>query len=186
MAFTITKFRESIGKQKGISRPNLFQVEITGAGAGGIPTDGFSFQCKIATIPPSTLGVIEIQYFGRIVKIPGNRTFDNLSLTVLNDAAFSIRNPIEKWMSKYNSHEANLSNVTDPNTLMAGLEVTHYNINSDPTGVWKFVNCFPVALGEIGLDWGSNDTAEEFTVDFAYDYWTHAGGAEGSSGGSVG
>ena len=30
-----------------------------------------------------------------------------------------------------------------------------------------------VALGEIGLDWGSNDTIEEFTIDFAYDYWVH-------------
>ena len=37
---------------------------------------------------------------------------------------------------------------------------------------WEFTNVFPVALGEIGLDWGSNDTIEEFTVDLAYDYWT--------------
>ena len=37
---------------------------------------------------------------------------------------------------------------------------------------WTFTNVFPVALGEIGLDWGSNDTIEEFTVDLAYDYWT--------------
>ena len=40
-------------------------------------------------------------------------------------------------------------------------------------GLYKFVNAFPVALGEIGLDWGSNDTIEEFTIDFSYDYWTH-------------
>jgi len=33
-------------------------------------------------------------------------------------------------------------------------------------------------LGEIGLDWQSNDTAEEFSVDFAYDYWTSDKGAE--------
>ena len=32
----------------------------------------------------------------------------------------------------------------------------------------------PVNLSEIALDWGSNDTIEEFTVDFAYDYWEHA------------
>ena len=38
---------------------------------------------------------------------------------------------------------------------------------------WVFTNIFPVALGEIGLDWGSNDTIEEFTIDFAYDYWVH-------------
>ena len=175
MAFTISSFRESIAKHKGISRPNLFKVLIYGPGAtaAAIPAD-FTFQAKIATIPPSTLGVIEVPYFGRMIKVPGNRTFDNLSITVINDADFSVRNPIEAWMAKYNSHELNKSNVTDPNTLMAGIQITHYNIDTSPTGVWRFVNCFPVSLGEIGLDWGSNDTAEEYTIDFAYDYWTNS------------
>ena len=37
----------------------------------------------------------------------------------------------------------------------------------------SFTNVYPVALGEIALDWGSNDTIEEFTIDFEHDYWTH-------------
>ena len=184
MAFQIQNFRSAISKQNGISRPNLFQVFITGGGATGIPSD-FRFQCKIATIPPSTLGVIEIPYFGRQIKIPGNRTFDNLSLTVINDAKFSIRNEVEKWMAKYNSHQSNLT-TGDVNSLMAGITITHYDQDAVSSGTWVFNNCFPVALGEIGLDWGSNDTAEEFTCDFAYDYWTHPGGAEASSGGAPG
>ena len=177
MSFTITSFRSSIGKHNGISRPNLFEVLISGGGATDIPAD-FMFQCKIATIPPSTLGVIEVPYFGRMIKVPGNRTFDNLSLTVINDTDFSIRNPIETWMAKFNSHQSNEASTTDETTLTSTILVTHYGINKVPTGTWQFINCFPVGLGEIGLDWGSNDTAEEFTIDFAYDYWTHAGGAE--------
>ena len=159
MSFTINTFRSSIGRQNGISRPNLFDVIISGRGATDIPLN-FLFQAKIATIPPSTLGVIEVPYFGRMIKVPGNRTFDNLSLTVINDTNFSVRNPVEAWMAKFN------------------IQITHYGIDKVPTGIWRFVNCFPVSLGEIGLDWGSNDTAEEFTIDFAYDYWTHPGGAE--------
>ena len=34
------------------------------------------------------MGVVEVPYFGRQVKVPGNRTFDNLSLTILNDENF--------------------------------------------------------------------------------------------------
>ena len=30
---------------------------------------------------------------------------------------------------------------------------------------WSF-NCYPVILVRFPLDWGSNDTIEEFTVDF--------------------
>ena len=169
MAFTINTFRTSLASSQGISRPNLFEVVITDP-PSGFPTAGFPFQCKIATIPPSTMGVIEIQYFGRIIKIPGNRTFDNLSITILNDSDFTIRGAFEKWMSGMNSHEANTDGGAGANPC--GLTLTHFDTQEHPTGRWKFVKCFPVALGEIGLDWGSNDTAEEFSVDFAYDYWT--------------
>ena len=135
---------------------------------------------KIATIPPSTMGVVEVPYFGRQVKVPGNSTFDNLSITILNDENFSIRNKIEEWMAQMNSHVGNvqtgaLADLTTNTTV----SIKHYGVagGNDSLGEWKFVNCFPVALGEIALDWGSNDTVEEYTVDWAYDYWTHAGGA---------
>jgi len=30
---------------------------------------------------------------------------------------------------------------------------------------------FPIDITPIDLDWGSNDTIEEFTVTFQYQYW---------------
>ncbi len=171
--FTISTFREAIKKQGGVAKPNLFEVNITNA-PSGFPDRAFNFQCKIATIPPSTMGVIEVPYFGRMIKIPGNRTFDNLSLTVINDANQIMRASFESWMAGMNSHE---NNTTDIRTVLnANLTITHFDETGaqGKTGEWTFVNCFPVSLGEIGLDWGSNDTAEEFSVDFAYDYWKSA------------
>ena len=173
MAFSVSKFRSS-GLPGAGSRPNLFHCSVDDA-AMGVPAN-FQMLCKIAAIPPSTMGVVEVPYFGRMVKVPGNRTFDNLSVTVINDEDFLVRNKIEQWMNKMNSHEGNISK--DPNDLMAILTVQHHgrdgkeSIGGESTG-WVFNNCFPVALGEIGLDWGSNDTIEEFTIDFAFDYWVH-------------
>ena len=37
---------------------------------------------------------------------------------------------------------------------------------------YKFYNMWPTELSEIALDW-SNDAVEEYTVTWAYDYWTH-------------
>ena len=180
MPFTITQFRSEISKQKNLARPNLFEVNVTGK---AINNALFPFMAKIATIPPSTMGVVEVPYFGRQVKVPGNRTFDNLSLTILNDEKFSIRNSLEAWMALMNSHVGNVQGQSLA-ALTTNTEVTvkHYGVSgaNDVLGEWKFVNCFPINLGEIALDWGSNDTVEEYTVDWAYDYWTHAGGA-GSS-----
>tara|TARA_Y100000310_G_C20310237_1_gene635903 strand:- start:107 stop:637 length:531 start_codon:yes stop_codon:yes gene_type:complete len=170
MAFSINSFR-STGLTGAGARPNLFECGITGQ---GVPAN-FRYLCKIASIPPSTMGVVEVPYFGRMVKIPGNRTFDNLSVTVLNDENMAVRNAIESWMNKMNSHVANVA--TDPSTLFAVMSIKHFARGGGDGAIsgaeWKFVNCFPVALGEIGLDWGSNDAIEEFTIDFAYDYWTH-------------
>jgi len=175
MPFTISNFREKVIKDGGgFARPNLFQVSITAAPISTDVASAFEFECKIASIPTSTIGVIEVPYFGRQVKVPGNRTFDNLSLTVINDENFSVRNAIEGWMATLNSHSTNVSAVFGDD-LRGQVVVKHYG-TSGPTsnlGEWKFEGCFPVALGEIGLDWGSNDTAEEYTIDWAYDYWTH-------------
>ena len=41
-----------------------------------------------------------------------------------------------------------------------------------PSAEYSFINMFPTDLSEITLDWGDNDTIEEYTVTFAYDYWT--------------
>ena len=179
MPFTINDFRQGIQGVGGIARPNLFEVRITGTAANTFAA-AFPFQCKIATIPPSTMGVIEVPYFGRMIKVPGNRTFDNLSVTVINDEDYRIRNSVERWMAKMNHHETNTSR-TKMEAIQADITITHFKVSGDPTagGGWTFVDAFPVSLSEISLDWGSNDTAEEFTIDFAYDYWKRGGGGGG-------
>jgi len=177
MAFTINSFRTEFQKVGGGARPNLFEVRIPNPPQGTIDASQWKFQCKIAAIPTMTMGVVEIPYFGRQIKIPGNRTFDNLSLTVINDSSQKIRNGMEKWHNEMNDHVTNLEN-TELAILQTDISIAHYNIEGAETGTWKFVDAFPVSVGEIALDWGSNDAIEEFTVEFAYDYWTHSGGAE--------
>ena len=171
MAFSISDFRKK-GLVDGGSRPNLFSCQFTStpSGLSNISSTNFTFLCKIATIPPSTLGVVEVPYFGRMVKVPGNRTFDNLSITIINDEKMDIRDGFERWMDMMNSHK---TNETWNTNILGTLVVTHNvrSMNSSGDKKWSFNEIFPVALGEIGLDWGSNDTLEEFTVDLAYDYW---------------
>ena len=172
MAFSISDFRKK-GLVDGGSRPNLFSCQFTStpSGLSSLSSTNFTFLCKIATIPPSTLGVVEVPYFGRMVKVPGNRTFDNLSITIINDESMDIRDGFERWMDMMNSHKTNQTWNTN---ILGTLVVTHNirSLNSSGDKKWTFNEIFPVALGEIGLDWGSNDTIEEFTVDLAYDYWT--------------
>ena len=183
MAFTIDKFRQT-ALSAGGARANLFDVTIAGTGAtDNLDTGGvaeFKFSCKAANIPAMAVGVVEVPYFGRVVKVPGNKTFDNWSVTVINDEGFLVRNGFEKWVASMGTHKGNVQSAASTK-LSSGLygnaEVVHYGKTGSTSilATYNFVNIFPVSVSEIALGWDSNDAVEEYTVEFAYDYWTHAG-----------
>ena len=181
MAFTIDKFRTG-ALAAGGARANLFEVVISDIDATLMSAAGvkeFTFACKAANIPAMAVGVVEVPYFGRVVKVPGNKTFDNWSVTIINDEGFLVRNGMEKWVASMGTHIGNVQSAAS-SKLEAGLygnaTVQHYGKTgeSNVLAEYEFTNIFPVSIGEIALDWSSNDAIEEFTVEFAYDYWKHA------------
>ena len=182
MAFTIDKFRTT-ALSAGGARANLFEVVISDIDANLMSAAGvkeFTFACKAAAIPAMAVGVVEVPYFGRVVKVPGNKTFDNWSVTVINDEGFIVRNGFEKWVASMGTHIGNVQSAAS-SKLTTGLygnaTVQHYGKQGEGSKLasYNFVNIFPVSVSEIALGWDSNDAIEEFTIEFAYDYWSHDG-----------
>jgi len=186
MTFAISNFTSKLAGDG--ARPNLFQVVMEGLpdDVGSAASGPFSFMVKSAQLPGSTLGIVPIFYQGREIKFAGNRTFADWTVTVINDEDFRIRNSIEKWMNSINSHEANIRNVASAGLKGAVANNQKYTLEakvnqygkdgniSKPIKTYNFVGMFPVDLSPIDLDWGTNDTIEEFTVTFAYQYWSTA------------
>ena len=178
MAFTIDKFRTNALNNSG-ARANLFDVTITGATVAGLTPSEFNFSCKGAAIPAMAVGVIEVPYFGRMVKVPGNKTFDNWTTTIINDEGFEIRNSFEKWIAAMGTHKENTvtsggGTTGGTGSLYGSASVSQYGkAGGTALQTYSFVNIFPVNMSEIALAWDSNDAIEEFTIEFAYDYWTH-------------
>ena len=83
MGFNVQTFQAALTDQG--ARPNLFTMTLTVPSITGVVNTNFTHLCKTAQIPGSTIGVVEVQYFGRPVKLPGNRTFENLTTTIIND-----------------------------------------------------------------------------------------------------
>ena len=169
MAFDINTFRAGM-KYDG-QRPNLFEVTMT-PNTPWANLDGLNLMCKGTSIPGATLGTVIVPYFGREVKLAGNRTFPEWTVTVLNDENFAIRSQFESWMNAINSHSGNVRSVADQGYVKEGNVVQMSKVGGVKTGQYTFVNLFPTDLSEITLDWGDNDTVEEYTVTFSYDYWT--------------
>ena len=197
----ILDFRNRIGD---LARPNLFQVEIgfpsivdegtpaSGATPGsqekreqesaGSSQAGSSassgslatFLVKAANIPASTVGVIEVPYRGRTLKIAGDRTFEPWTVTVLNDKGFALRSKFEEWSTKIQNLQQNLQTPRTIGEYQSSALVRQYDRQGAVVRSYQFVGIWPSNISAIDLAWDSNDTPEEYTVEFQVQYWTYA------------
>ena len=166
MAFNINQFKsELVG---GGARPTLFQVQITNPVDAGADAK-VPFLVRSAGIPSSIVGQIELPYFGRQVKYAGDRTFEDWSVTVINDEDFAIRNTMEAWMNAINSHDSNLRTL--PQDYKSNALVTQFCKDGSPLRTFVFEGLFPVSVEGIALDWDQRDAIEEFGITFQYDMW---------------
>lgn len=182
----------------GGARANLFEVELAFPSTSGYaPSEVDRFLIKAAQLPASNIGVIDIPFRGRNLKVAGDRTFDPWSITIINDTDFHLRNAFEIWMNKINKLDDNAGVIT-PAYYQADMKVfqlgrgrvastsTSNNSQTVNSGIaegqmpvlksYIFKGCFPTAVSAIDLSYDSSDTIEEFTVDLQvqwYDSFVH-------------
>ena len=171
-----------LSKVKQGVRPNMFRVDIAFPGDDKGQQELASFMCKSAALPASNVGVIEVPFRGRTVKIAGDRTFDNWSATFINDEDMKIRAFFEDWMRQINSHESNVNEIIDPTVYGKHIKVHQMEKDSNDNGkilrTYKLWWAFPTSSSAIDLAYDSNDQIEEFSVEFQYSYWTVEAGGE--------
>jgi len=175
MTFNVNTFRSSF--RDGGARPNLFSVQLN-TPQSLLPVEaGGAFEVKATQLPASTLPSIDVPYFGRQIRVAGNRTFDTWTVTVMNKENFSLRNSMEQWMASINSHVGNTGRTRLSDYKMPAT-VYHYGKaggeNAAPISTYRFEGLFPTEVSTIELGWDTNDTIEEFTVTFAFDWWENA------------
>jgi hypothetical protein len=174
MPFNINTFKQR-GLVYGGARPSLFNVFLSvpqGIGIDNVSADKFRFVCRTAELPASDVSSFDIPYFGRKVKLAGDRTFTDWSVTVMNDEDFAVRAMFETWSNAMNRM---VSNVRDPvigaEQYKADMEVIQYGKDGTEIRSYQIVGAFPTSIGAIALDWDTANSIETFTVNFAYDYW---------------
>ena len=170
MTFNINEFQgQMVG---GGARPSLFEFNMTNP-FNSSADDKMRFMCRIAQIPSTNITPITLTYFGRAVKFAGNRTFEDLSVTIINDEDFSIRSTLEEWAQNINSMQGNIRLAgASPEAYKSQAQVIHYGKQGNILREYKFVGLFPTVIAGIDLDWGNSDAIEEYGVSFSYDYFT--------------
>lgn len=175
MPFNINSFKAQ-GMQWGGARPSLFQVQVTPPPTLPLNPEAFrklTFTCRAAELPESTITNIEIPYFGRKIKVAGERTFADWSITIMNDEDFSVRSMFEAWHNAINTMQTNIRQPEAAFELYKAfaVDVTQFSKDGEILRVYQLVGAFPTQISGIGLGWDTQNAIEEFTVNFAYDYW---------------
>ena len=182
MPFNINEIRSEL--QYGGARPTMFQVTITNP-IEPIADIKIPFLCEAASIPPSTVAPINVAYFGRFIKIPGDRTFDPWNVNVLNDEDFAIRDALEHWHNAINALEQNIAqNGSPPNNYKSQATVTQYGKDGQELRIYQLEGLWPSLIGPIELNWGDQNVIERFTVTWEYDTYQVVGGKTGDGGGN--
>lgn len=182
MSFDVNEIRSQLSLDG--ARPNLFYVQFNNpANSSGdlkVP-----FLVQAAEIPAATLGEVQVPYFGRTIKLAGNRTYANWTVTVMNDEDFLIRNALEEWSNKINSFQGNIRTFggAEPTRYKATARVTQLGKTGNALRTYLFDGIFPVDVSGIGLNWADNDQIETFQVTFAYDWWKIDASTTGDAGG---
>tara|TARA_Y100000361_G_C11112994_1_gene318710 strand:+ start:114 stop:845 length:732 start_codon:yes stop_codon:yes gene_type:complete len=210
---TISDFMSNV--QRDFARPNMFQVNLAFPAffknRGELARLG-AFTCRAANLPSSQIGVVEVPFRGRQLKIAGDRTFEPWTITVMNDQGFILRSAFEQWASSVQAYQENFTSAAglDPTNkagYFADMQVYQLSrdmrdkVKADRDGdgeidrrtkkdgskggavkystskpevlrAYQFYDVFPTNISGIDLDFGNNDSIEEFTVEFQVQYWT--------------
>ena len=177
----ILEFQKAI---RGGVRPNLFSVFHTWPqgtslsepivdGVSGSKGAAVTYMCKSAALPATNVGTVELPFRGRVIKVPGDRTYETWTGTFYNDDAFKMRSAYEKWIQITNGVDANVAEA-DVSDIFKNITVAQFDkFGSEKLKVirsYELVQAFPVSVSQISVAYDNNDSYEEFDVEFAYQY----------------
>ena len=178
MAFSLNQFTGAM--KGGGAKSSLFEVRFDSK-QGGIK-DTVPFMVKAAELPASTLAAVEVPYFGRRVKIAGDRTFADWTVTIINDEDFAVRKSLELWMNSINGHVSNLNTVgVSPSDYKIDASIVQFSKDGSELETYKFSGMFPTEVSTIAMAWDAGPEPQEYTVTFSIDWWEHQGSTDTSS-----
>lgn len=132
--------------------------------------------CKGASLPASSIADVPVPYRGKTVHLAGERTYAPWTATFFNtitvDSAVSLylRELFETWQS-YIQNYSTIDGEVIHSDYVASIDIRQLDRKDRVAYEYKLVNAWPSEIGEIALDYSSENVIEEFPVTFTYDYF---------------
>ena len=156
----------------GGARANQFKVTMPFPGYSqvGGEIEELAFLCKVTQLPAMTVGMVTVPFRGRQIKIAGDRTYADWTITVINDTNFKLRNAFERWSNGINN-ATDGEGLTNPADYQVDAFVDQLDRNGATIKSYTLRGVFPTEIAAIELAYDQNDAIEEFGVTFGYQFF---------------
>ena len=157
-----TKARDLI--KKDYARPVDYEVVIHS------PLNGLdrevSFNAAAAVIPSENIATFEHSHYGPIRKYPYRQQYQDMSITFYCSSDMREFNFFREWANKVISRDNYHMNYTKD--YEGTLNIYQFNRQGDVTLHQEVLHVYPITIGELSLDYSSNDTIHKLPITFAW------------------
>lgn len=155
---------------KNPAKTNLYRLTISPEGAAQAPEGvAFNLRAKGSQLPTSDINVIEIPYKGRKVKVPGERTFAEWTVTIMETQEMGMRKKFEEWISAMDSPTEINRNSDALSTIKCELLQAD---NQTVSMTYNLFGAFPTSIASVDLTFDEQTAPLEYSVTFQYSYHT--------------
>lgn len=168
------------GVVKDAARPNRFFMTIEQIGAEGgdgpqnsaqIPNwdENHCYLVKSAGLPPRTIGEVELNWQGMKAKLSGDPTYDEMTITLINDYDFKAKKFFESWLEVIAMTEENTR--SSQGRYKANIKLDQLGRTGEIIASYRLHGAWPKQMDQIELSHESTDTIEELSMTIQLDYW---------------
>lgn len=167
---SITDFVSNITKT-GLARTNRFLVSITPPSSCGMPVTlgrQLQFSCEGASLPGATLEVHDYRSYDMPVRVPGQKTYENVDLTFRVDRDFTELRFFRLWLDTiYDPKSGDVAYFDD---IKGRVDISVLDTGGVSRLALSLIDAYPCSIAPIDLNWGNNDEYARLQVSFTYRY----------------
>lgn len=160
--------------KKDLAKPNHFDVTIAtpiGLQQYSDFAKTLSFRCESTELPGRSLMTTSMKIYGIEEKFPYMSNFNDITLSFIVSDDMREKRFFETWLNYI--HPNSTYNFKYKNEYSVELKITQYDIKKRPSYRVKLFECYPIAVNQLDLNWGS-DGYHRLGVTFVYTSWVES------------
>lgn len=164
---SISAFRGAI--RSGVQRQHSWQVQVNFpvyAGSNDTVRQA-SLLARTTALPPSNVGVMDLNWGGRKLPLPGDRTYEEFTVNFIGVNDNNVYKAFQRWSEAINGSDTN-TGLALLDDFMRDIQLDLKTVAGDTTMSYVLRDAWPTKIEGVELDAGATDSYTNFNVTFVY------------------